>query len=571
MRARATTTVPFGLLALFAAAACNKPTGDSPPPAAVTYPPAVPDGKVGPILADLGFRPEKDGFRFQNQGGAYPRTPPVLTAQDVDQMFGDSVCLSGTGSTCKLTPVASEWMATVNHAMNQGQCEGMAVSSLAFFQKLYSPQKYAAHARSIQDLTHAETAPLIGYFWAYQMVDPVKSDRNKSAESSTPVSVEASLIDMFKRNEPGVIAIWAPQGGHAVTPYSVEDRGDGVHWIHIYDNNWPDKERHIVIDHKVNSWRYDLAALNPNIPREPWQGDATTHTIAVTPLSDRLGKADCPFCSGGMKMIMPFGGTNGVVLTNGDGKKVGRVGDKIVNEIPGAQVAQIAGYLEGSAPSEPILYVPEEGDYQVSISGREHANAKEDPEAEHGVAVIGSHAAVTVEGKVNPGEPSGTLSIAHDGGVKYKTGKAGQFPTIRLAANGANGGMHARISNMQADANDEVGLKLDHAAGQVVVSGGGKKASSFDLKVTHVATTGEDKVNEQKGIKFEPGKVHTVQSSPTGGAFKVVAKVAPPPEKEPVKPGEPAASPAPAATAAKGKDAAGTAHPGLPGKPEKKK
>jgi hypothetical protein len=528
MLIRAHARICLALVLALAASGC-KPESTGSGSSSSAYPPPVPEGKEGPILADTGFRPQKDGYRFQNQGGAYPRTPPVLTVQDVDKMFGDDVCASGSGTTCKLKPVASEWMSMVNQAMNEGQCEGMAVSSLAFYQKLYNPSSFAPHAKSIQDLTHAETAPLIGYFWAFQMVDPVRADNQASLESSTPISAEATLIDMMKRKELAVIAIFSPHGGHAVTPYSVEDRGGGIHWIHIYDNNWPEKDRHIIIDHNANTWKYELASLNPDVPREPWSGDAETHSIGVTPLADRLSKPECPFCSGGSKIVMPFGGSNGVVLTRGDGKRVGRVGDKIVNEIPGAKVYSVSGYLEGAAPHEPIIVVPDDADYQVAISGREHPGVKEDPDKQHGVAVIGKGSAVTVETKVKPGDAE-VLSVGHEGGIKYKAARDGEFPAIRLAADGPNGGMHARVSHMQAEANDEVALKLDHAAGQVMVAGGGKKASSFDLKVTHVTPTGDDKVNEQKGIKFAPGKVHTIQSSataPAGAAFKVATKPLP--------------------------------------------
>ena len=251
------------------------------------------------VLADTGFRPNKNGYKFENQGGHYPRTPPVLTSQDVTKMFGPAVCASGASANCRLKPVASEWMGMVNRAMNEGQCEGMAVSSLAFYKKLYSPASFAPHAKSIHDLTHAETGPLIGYFWAYQMVNPVREDKVNSLLSMTPIAAEDTLVDMMKKNELAVIAIRSPHGGHAVTPYAVEDRGNGVHWIDIYDNNWPDKERHIIIDRNANTWEYELASLNPDIPKEPWSGTADSHTIAVTPLSDRLSRAECPFCAGG--------------------------------------------------------------------------------------------------------------------------------------------------------------------------------------------------------------------------------------------------------------------------------
>src|SRR5258708_16590369 len=80
------------------------------------------------VLADTGFRPSKDGYKFENQGGAYPRTPPVLTSQDVANMFGADACFKGSGANCKLKPVAAEWMGMVNRALNARQREAMAVS-----------------------------------------------------------------------------------------------------------------------------------------------------------------------------------------------------------------------------------------------------------------------------------------------------------------------------------------------------------------------------------------------------------------------------------------------------------
>ena len=510
---------------------------------------------VGPgkTLADTGFRPSKDGYKFENQGGSYPHTPPVLTSQDVAKMFGGNACIKGNDPGCKLKPVATEWMGMVNRAMNAGQCEGMAVSSLAFYKKLYNPASFAPNAKSTHDLTHAETSALIGYFWAYQMTDPVRTDKVRSLETMTPVSAEETLVDMMKRNELAVIAIRSRHGGHAVTPYAVEDRGGGIHWIDIYDNNWPDRERHIVIDHNQNKWSYELASLNPDIPREPWSGDASSHTIAVTSLADRLQKPDCPFCASHKKTVVSYG-TNGIVVSNGEGKKVGREGDQIVNEIPGAEVFEVAGYIDGEPAMEPIYSVPDDGDYQVAIVGRDHHRKAEGEQQDHGVVVIGNDSAVAVQtAKLKPTEQA-TLSLAHDGGIKYKAAREGEFPPIRLAANGPNGGMHAHLSHMQASANDEISIKMDHAAGQIVVAGGGAKASTFDLKITHVQADGEDAVAEQKGIKYDPTKVHTIQSAPTAAVranpFRIVTRVAPPPPpasaSAPLP--TPSSAPAPAAT-----------------------
>jgi len=184
--------------------------------------------QAGAVLAYLGSRVlgQYDPFGGPDRDGRLLLVAPnVFAAQRAlgvpAEDFGLSACLRGSGPTCKLKPVATEWTAFVNRAMNIGQCEGMAVSSLAFYQRSYNPEFFARRARSAHDLTHAEVAPLIGYFWAYQMVDPVHRDKVASLESMTPISAEETLVDMMKRKELAVIAIRSPHGGHAVTPLAL--------------------------------------------------------------------------------------------------------------------------------------------------------------------------------------------------------------------------------------------------------------------------------------------------------------------------------------------------------------
>jgi hypothetical protein len=501
----------------------------------------------GTMIADTGFRPEKNGFPFQNQGGQYPKTPPVLTTSGVAKMFGKDACVGGDTKSCKLTPAANEWMGVVNRAMNIGQCEGMAVGSLAFFKKVVNPKDYATTATSAHDLSHNAVGPLIGYYWAFQMVNPVRFQTVKSLYTQTPNGAEDTLVDMMKRGEYATMAIRSTHGGHAVTPYAVEDRGNGIHWIRIYDNNWPDKERYVIIDRNANTWKYELASLNPDVPKEPWQGDAETHTIAVTPLAYRLGKAECPFCAGSKKLVVAHG-TNSITLTNQDGKRIGRDGDKIVNEIPDAEVIRLDSYLEGAEAGEPMYAVPHEGDYDIDLHGTDRKAGDAQPDGDHGVAVIGNGSAVAVEtSKLKPGDKD-TLSVHRDGGVKYQSGSGGTIPPIRLAHDGdGTHGMTARITNMKADAHEPLELKMDHQAGEVHVSGGGKKSESFDLKVTHVHAGAEDTSVEQKGIKYKAGETHTFHVDPKpgakGGSFKVTR--APTPKAAAPAKHTPAAAPKP--------------------------
>ena len=86
--------------------------------------------KTKSFVADLGFRPEANGFSFENYGneGGIQN----LTSADMQRMFGNQVCAT-EGDTCILTPPAEQWMEETNKGMNDGHCEGMAALSLILY------------------------------------------------------------------------------------------------------------------------------------------------------------------------------------------------------------------------------------------------------------------------------------------------------------------------------------------------------------------------------------------------------------------------------------------------------
>src|SRR5690242_13981562 len=82
-----------------------------------------PGSKVGAV-ADSGFRPQADGFRFQNYGEvlASGAQPTDLTPADVRQVFGDAVCADAATGRCDLIPEAEMWMHSMNQQMADGHC-----------------------------------------------------------------------------------------------------------------------------------------------------------------------------------------------------------------------------------------------------------------------------------------------------------------------------------------------------------------------------------------------------------------------------------------------------------------
>jgi hypothetical protein len=60
------------------------------------------------LVADSGFRPFPNGFRFQSYDGVLSNTavPTNLTPDDVQSLFRDGVCADAAAGKCDLIPEA---------------------------------------------------------------------------------------------------------------------------------------------------------------------------------------------------------------------------------------------------------------------------------------------------------------------------------------------------------------------------------------------------------------------------------------------------------------------------------
>src|SRR6266511_2335977 len=65
---------------------------------------------TGKIIADNGFRPDPNGFSFENYPNFEGGIPQNMTRANMYDLFGDIVCIRGQGSSCELTPTAQKWM-----------------------------------------------------------------------------------------------------------------------------------------------------------------------------------------------------------------------------------------------------------------------------------------------------------------------------------------------------------------------------------------------------------------------------------------------------------------------------
>lgn len=282
-------------------------TGDNVPPTAnagawadyVTRYKSQPDwAPQGAVVADTGFRSFPDGFSFFNTGvpdrmnnrvfGSPLKGPKNLDAEQMRSLMGKRVCVerSATG-TCTLTPAAQLWMDSANASMSGGHCFGFATTAAELFNKTVRPEQFQPGITRTYDLAPAE---------------PVERNiaRNMAAQYMMNISEKylikpRQVVEMLKRgltagNLPYTLVMFWGEGGHAITPYALHDRGDGQYDVAVYDNNYPDAARAVRIDTKANTYQY-LVGVNPNEPPTIASGE-----IGLVPVSEIAKRQTCPFC-----------------------------------------------------------------------------------------------------------------------------------------------------------------------------------------------------------------------------------------------------------------------------------
>ena len=308
----------------------------------------------------LNFKPNQDSFSFENFGGG--EAPADLTVNMARRLYGDSqVCSDVTNSQCTPYPVILQLISQANRSMKGGLCEGLAVLSL----RLAGDAKTLAgfqNASTVAALIKEDPALLseLVYWYVTQFAIEVQEEASSYLQRH-PAQLAEVLLRDFELAEQGkpstgyTIGIYSDEGGHAVTPYRVEEV-EGGYRIYIYDSNWPTEER--WIDVSGDGWTYALAATNPTEAASAWSG--STGTMELTPMRSRSGPFTCSFCptdndspSGTMLTVASSGSKQmAIKIETESGQRLGYYEGKFVNEIPGATYRYL---ISGPSTADPVL------------------------------------------------------------------------------------------------------------------------------------------------------------------------------------------------------------------------
>jgi hypothetical protein len=343
----------------------------------------------GDIVADSGFRPDTDGFLFENYGN--DAGPQNLTPAEVQDLFGDQVCLAGTEDDCTLIPAADTWMKNQNAGMAGGHCEGFSITALRMFNEELDPNDYGAASPAALDIVgNTDLQQTIAENFTYQFLPPIVDARVRGA----PSEVLDTLIDALNSgDELYTLGIYKSDGsaGHAITPFAVEDKGDGQFAILVYDNNFPGQVRAVDVDTNKESWSYS-GGPNPDNLDEVYEGDASTKTLELDPETP-LGEdySPCPFCTsagaatdgkGSKGTVLPAdkrvaevtvgGDPNNhphLVFTDDQGRKTGVVNGRLIQQIPDVEVIKAYATENWKGGPEPRYRFPQGKSYTISVDG----------------------------------------------------------------------------------------------------------------------------------------------------------------------------------------------------------
>ncbi len=444
-------------------------------------------------VADSGFRPPANGLPFQNYGAELPdgAAPVNLTAADVQKLFGDGVCADAQLRRCDLIPEAQAWLNDTNQAMAGGHCYGFSVLSELVWQGRLSVNTLGAAATTGLAIDNNQSLQrTIAYDWALQTLQSVQATR----VTGTPNQILAKLEKVLKPHpsQTYTVAFWKRDGsgGHAVTPYAVDNKGGGKFQVLIYDNNWPGQTRAINFDTQANTWTYD-AAVNPGVPDSVYEGDAETKTISLFPTSPGLGTQPCPFCAtqpakssakvgSNTEEISLSGSTTEhatLVVTDDAGRRLGYINGSLVNQIPGAHVNQVISAGDWTDNIAPNFFLPADVKYTITLDGAPLSA----PDTET-LAITGPSYDLSIGPiSMGPGDKD-TLVIEPDATQLSYTSSRTESPTVTLG-----------VSDNRADYSFQVAGISDHP-GSTLNLGLPPEGGSLNLQSVGAATTSRVKL-----------------------------------------------------------------------------
>lgn len=228
-----------------------------------------------------------NGYGFANFSAA--DTTEEFGTDDLVAMFGNTeeVCAGGA-EPCSPTPEAAAFARMVNQERSSGHCEGLVVTAATRF--------IADKTPVTGELPKAPaTVHEILQGFATQFGPEARKDSDNWATKSMG-EIVAAVRDNLAKNVPEyTLNVYSEHGGHALLPIAVDLPAKDTAVVHVYDSNWPGKDRFVTFDVKNDKWSFSFSGPDPTNDPGMWTGGKGD--VDITSLTSRSAGA-CPFCSG---------------------------------------------------------------------------------------------------------------------------------------------------------------------------------------------------------------------------------------------------------------------------------
>ena len=505
----------------------------------------------GEIIAEIGFNPKINGFGFRNFG-ENPDYEEDLTADDMIRMFGaDNVCIEGsTAKDCVLYETAERWMEESVDKMNNGHCDGFSVSSLRMFvgkafKGRKKPADFQRGAVNLFDLQKNQiTSNYVSYYQTLTFLKETYIFRTPTFQKKPSQILAMITAAMESKKEYYTLEVWMIENGkyargHSILPIAIEDMGNGIERIHVYDNNYPGQTKYVIVDTKKETWRYHTAN-NPAETARDYVGTATSHTLGLKRLSDRSRQRfECPFCdedeeeesdddeafydNGFPRNFMmnaafvkkekhakraqteaetiniSLTGEADLLISDPTGKRIGYDSLKkaTVNEIPGAIENIIAGDVEDDASPEYLIPInaANKKPYKISISGK-MLDAEETSDLQvYGAGFVAGFEDISVDKGENL-----NMTVSQDGRELSFTASAdGETPSVYITTDSGEDkpSYEFEIGGIALTGGKTITVKLDPDAGLIYFKDDDGDEDKYDVKVSRTNPDGKVDVFEE--------------------------------------------------------------------------
>lgn len=225
-----------------------------------------------------------------------------MNALSLRRTFGDGVCrdpqdIDPKTGDCQLIFGADLLSRMVATSAQGGHCFGLAAAAAALYNGQIPASQVGASGLGI-NATNQMRQPAtqtIERLFGTQYFNPDMM-RSAFAGMSPTELVNTLIADFADDTAPYILGIINGEGGHAITPYAVLDRGNGLFDIAVYDNNFPLRPRAVTVDTNTDSFAY-TSAINPAAPGIEWNTE-TGGRIGLISVAETLKTQRCPVCLG---------------------------------------------------------------------------------------------------------------------------------------------------------------------------------------------------------------------------------------------------------------------------------